>query len=414
MLSCVQFVDLAKDRTMRSEKDTIAHCRSRSPVLPVVVGVAKAMICLAASGSVTWAEGQSQEAHMTQKTYVIRPEHHKGRGVECKVEVVDRKRVDKGLYVHIAGLRLFVRDQTSQRTLRGHLSNKWAAFRFVTETLSKRQAETGLDPDMIPVNGDAGESMGTEGMVHIEGGEYVRPGEYFVSNYVQVPRAVKGDRYRVYVSPFSIDKFTVSNAQYCLFLNDGNSGYWTPWNPRIVRNRERKFIPADAILNDLPVVSVTWYQAVGYAQWAGKRLPTEAEWECAAGGKEGRKYPWGDPEPDETRANARFLGSKHVTPGSAFPAGQTPDGVFDLAGNVGEWVWDYYDKDYYGKAPPGGALRDPRGPAAGSPAHQHRRMFKSYCIAANDPGMLRVLKRHSRPPLLPSLIGFRCVVSDEP
>jgi len=100
-------------------------------------------------------------------------------------------------------------------------------------------------------------------------------------------------------------------------------------------------------------------------------------------------------------------------PVDAFPAGATPEGILDIGGNRADWVADYYDEDYYRKAPPSGVLRDPQGPKTGSPAHQYRRMFKGYCIAAKDAGMLRVLKRHSRPPLLPSCIGFRCVKGAE-
>jgi len=92
-----------------------------------------------------------------------------------------------------------------------------------------------------------------------------------------------------------------------------------------------------------PVVSVTWYEASAYCAWAGGRLLTGQEWEGAARGREGREYPWGAAEPDETRANYLENGPKHPTPVGLYPAGATPEGILDLAGNVWEWLDDWSD-----------------------------------------------------------------------
>jgi formylglycine-generating enzyme required for sulfatase activity len=91
-----------------------------------------------------------------------------------------------------------------------------------------------------------------------------------------------------------------------------------------------------------PVVRVNWQQAVDYCEWAGCRLATSDEWERAAAGKEGREYPWGSEEPDDQRANFDMRVGR-VTPVGLFPAGNTPDGVADLAGNVSEWTGTDYD-----------------------------------------------------------------------
>jgi formylglycine-generating enzyme required for sulfatase activity len=109
-----------------------------------------------------------------------------------------------------------------------------------------------------------------------------------------------------------------------------------------------------------PVVSVSWYEAAAYCAWAGVRLPTEAEWERAARGTNGRKYPWGNEELDATRAN---YGEKvgHPTPVGLYPRGATPEGIEDLAGNVWEWMSDRYEENYYRASP----KLDPRGPNSG-------------------------------------------------
>ena len=329
--------------------------------------------------------------------------------------MVLRSQVRSELSVDIAGLRIYSPDQANRDFFARHLENPWAAQRFVTDTLSKARAETGVEPERIPVRGRRGDKLGTEGMILIKGGEFERTGRYLISNYVTEPYEVKGQRYTVRVSPFYIDRTKVTNQQFCDFLNDNNQVYGTPWNSRIVKNRSGLYVPADPILADIHVVSVTWFQAAGYAEWAGKRLPTEAEWEFAAGGPEGRKYPWGNEDPDDTRAN--FFGKrKYHTLGDAFPAGATPEGVFDLVGNSAEWIADYYDEDYYRSAPEDGVLIDPTGPGQGTAHKKYRRMFKGICKGFQAPGMLSVFKRHSRPPLLSSApgIGFRCVKSVPP
>ena len=126
----------------------------------------------------------------------------------------------------------------------------------------------------------------------------------------------------------------------------------------------RRFDPSHdrSAPGDVPVVNVTWYEAMAYAAWVGGSLPTEAQWEFAARGKEGRTYPWGDkPEPTCDRANfsgCRPDGLKPVKAGRE--TGKTPEGVYDLAGNAWEWCRDWAG-DY-----PLEEQADPLGPATGS------------------------------------------------
>jgi formylglycine-generating enzyme required for sulfatase activity len=110
-----------------------------------------------------------------------------------------------------------------------------------------------------------------------------------------------------------------------------------------------------------PVVSVDWFDAEAYCRWKGCRLPKEAEWEFAAEGKQKRKYPWGNAEPDATRANFAD-GPGHPTPVGLYPLGATPEGLLDVAGNVWEWMDDWYDDEEKYKSLRGGSwLNNPVG-----------------------------------------------------
>jgi formylglycine-generating enzyme required for sulfatase activity len=160
-------------------------------------------------------------------------------------------------------------------------------------------------------------------------------------------------------------KYPVINKFYNFFLES---------LPENERNRRRSRYANDKRFNDddQPVVGISWYDAMAYCEWLNKlqetsgkaqerkilyRLPTEEEWEWAASGGH-REYPWGDEKPDDTRAN---YGKKvgQTTPIGSYPAGATPEGLMDIAGNVWEWTESLYEGGQPWRALRGGSWNDP-------------------------------------------------------
>ncbi|MCP9438745.1 MAG: formylglycine-generating enzyme family protein [Nitrospira sp.] len=157
----------------------------------------------------------------------------------------------------------------------------------------------------------------------------------------------------IYLDAFEIDQVEVTNERYMRFVKA--TGHRPPPNPFGTG-------PLQSIegLEQLPVVQTTWYDATAYCHWAKKRLPTEAEWEKAARGTDGRLYPWGNDPPTPRRANfdREWDDQRTLHAVGSLPEGDSPYGVKDMAGNAREWVADWYDADYYAHAPD----RNPQGP----------------------------------------------------
>jgi len=144
----------------------------------------------------------------------------------------------------------------------------------------------------------------------------------------------------VYLDAFWIDRTEVTNAQFEQCVKEGQCT--SPTKGCIPRNPTY----LDSEKGNYPVVCVDWYNAQAYCQWAGRRLPTNAEWEKAARGTDGRIYPWGNDTPRCYLANTQACVAMADEVGLR-PEGASPYGALDMLGNVTEWVSDWYDKDYY-------------------------------------------------------------------
>ena len=160
--------------------------------------------------------------------------------------------------------------------------------------------------------------------------------------------------HRVWVDRFSMDLHEVATAQYAEFLAAMHRPM--PWQWHEVDLSQA---------GDRPVIGVDWPDADAYCRWKGKRLPTEAEWEKSARGLDGRLYPWGNQVPRKDLANfalgARFSYSQVLMPVQSHEQGKSPYGLYHMAGNVWEWVQDWYAVNYYDVSPE----RNPQGPEEG-------------------------------------------------
>jgi len=222
---------------------------------------------------------------------------------------------------------------------------------------------------------EGGKQASTEGMVFLDGGSFLMG-----SNAVREEMPEE----EVYVGPFWMDAHPVTTEQYGVFLKETGSA-----EPRFWRD-PRYNGPTQ------PIVGVTWDEARAYAAWAGKRLPTEDEWEFAARGRENRTYPWGNLPPHSTLCNyGDNLGMPSMV--NMHDDGRTPDGIYDLAGNVYEWTLDPYV--------PYTTLRRAEGPI-----NAPRRSVRGGCWSSPAEELRCTLRRGLFPESRLATVGFRCVL----
>ena len=190
-----------------------------------------------------------------------------------------------------------------------------------------------------------------EGMVPIPAGEFIMGSNDVDTEMLQqrfgmidIPYQDEHPERKVHLDTYYIDKYEVANGQYKAFLDDAEDILPYMSHLRMMPFTWKKGAYPDGE-GRLPVIWVSWHSAKAYCAWSGKRLPTEAEWEKAARGTDGRKFPWGD-EFDDKKANSMGL-SGGAAPVGTFKGDVSPYGVYDMAGNVREWVDDWY-KSYPG------------------------------------------------------------------
>jgi len=218
----------------------------------------------------------------------------------------------------------------------------------------------------------------------------VPAGEFEMGSGEHEGEADERPRHRVHLDAYYMDQYQMTVSRYVKFIEATKREPPKFWNE--VRLPEG---------GDLPVVGVDWLDAEAYCQWAGRRLPTEAEWEKAARGADGRKYPWGNEEPTSRHANfgKQEKDELPLTPVGRYEAGKSPYGIYDMAGNVWEWTADWYDENYYRQSAP----RNPQGPSQGLSKATRGGAWDRHQFnlrAANRSGMTPTNRLKS--------LGFRC------
>lgn len=184
----------------------------------------------------------------------------------------------------------------------------------------------------------------------------VPAGEFLMGSKPEEGRSDERPQRKIYLDAYAIDVHEVTNERYLKFIH--TTGRKEPLNPY-----GEKLLSQESSVGNLPVVQLTWYDAVDYCRWAGKRLPTEAEWEKAARGEHGLVFPWGSEPPSNKTVNFQrnWEGTQTLWPVGSKAETSSPYGVHNMAGNVREWVQDWYAADYYAIAPD----KNPQGPEQG-------------------------------------------------
>ncbi len=206
---------------------------------------------------------------------------------------------------------------------------------------------------------------------------------------------------------FWIDIYEVTNARYLEFVKATGHRPALDDSCQTAKCREGNLWNGNSFppeIADQPVTQVNWYDADAYCAWMGKRLPSEAEWEKAARGPKGNVYPWGTGSPKgKATFKRKWQGALTMTDVGSYPKGESIYGVFDMAGNVWEWVDDWYHFKYYSL----GRKKNPRGPANGD-----FKMVRGGSWVNYENALRSAFRRWSRPEVRFNDTGFRCARDD--
>ena len=268
---------------------------------------------------------------------------------------------------------------------------------IVTTALLGAGVKPGEKPDgsAVPPGKDE-QVIGKDGgpMVQIPEGQFVMGSNEGLPN--------ERPEHKVWIDSYLIDQFEVTIKRFSKFMEETRHPAPPLWEE-----------DGEGTTATRPAVGVSWLDAEAYCKWAGKRLPTEAEWEKAARGTDGRRYPWGHMQPFVDIANYNrgqwvnytitlipvdTLGGMSVRHGTT-EGGKSPYGLYHMAGNAAEWVADWYDREYYAKSPD----KNPKGPDSGE-----RRVIRGGSWSDSPAGLRATARVAAEPDFQDLTIGFRC------
>jgi len=222
---------------------------------------------------------------------------------------------------------------------------------------------------------------------------YIPEGEFIMGSEDNKGLENEYPQHSVFLNSFWMDRTEITNAMYeeCVKENVCSE-------PAYLMTMSRDTYFYDDQYNAYPVIAVNWDQANTYCQWVGSRLPTEAEWEKAARGTDGRQYPWGDFSPNESLANCNDNLGDTAEVGS-YPEGSSPYGVLDLSGNVFEWVADWYGVYQSDDT------KNPLGPSSGE-----NRIIRGGAFELGNIHLRATYRGEIEPEATYFDIGFRCAM----
>lgn len=262
----------------------------------------------------------------------------------------------------------------------------WVAFLNRTSSTSTPQ------PTVTPEMGIGSTMMGKDGMtlLYVPAGEFKMGSKTGHSDYRWV--------HQVYLDEYWIDETEVTNGMYANCVADGAC-----LGPTNTNSFTRSSYYDNSEFENYPALFMDWSMAKAYCEWAGRRLPTEAEWEKAARGTDGRTYPWGEAAPSASLLNFR-KNERDTTEVGAYPAGRSVYGAYDMSGNVWEWVNDWYDAIYYQASP----LENPQGPTSGE-----YRVLRGGSWSSNyDEFVSSTFRNWVAPKVATINFGFRCALGE--
>ncbi|HOL18851.1 MAG TPA: bifunctional serine/threonine-protein kinase/formylglycine-generating enzyme family protein [Candidatus Hydrogenedens sp.] len=264
-----------------------------------------------------------------------------------------------------------------QRALKEEREDRWQTALEFREALQESFEKSYTEKKIHVITKIQKEkNVSTEKMVFLEGG-------YFLMGNDEVVE--ESPEEEVFVEPFWMDIYPVTVAEYQKYIEATGAPLPRYWH--------------DPVLNgpDQPIVGISWFEANEYAQWAGKMLPSEKEWEFAARGKENRKYPWGNTPPDTIHCNYNnYLGIPSIV--TMHEEGRTPDGICDLAGNVMEWTRDYYLPYSVARSQPDKIPNPPL------------RVVRGGCWSSSSNEITCTARKGLFPETRTNTVGFRCIL----